>query len=180
MSLRLSAKKIESKRKALHLSLGFLRVYMYNIVMRSGFVFYIIFATLLLSCAKNSSVLYDGYYTAEVAEFDKHGWKEYITVCVSGGQIILVEYNAYNHSGFIKSWDINYMREMNEIDGTYPNAYTRYYSRQFLEKQGTDGIDALSGATQSYTVFISLAKAVLKNAKEGNNKTALVHLGAPP
>ena len=56
----------------------------------------------LLSCGSRASDLKDGYYTAEQAEFDEHGWKEYVTICVSGGEIILIEYNAFNASGFIK------------------------------------------------------------------------------
>ena len=71
------------------------------------------------------------------------------------------------------------MRVMNVTDGTYPNAYARHYGRLFLEQQGTEGIDALSGASNSYPIFIALAEAVLKNAYEGNRKTALVHLEAP-
>jgi major membrane immunogen (membrane-anchored lipoprotein) len=130
---------------------------------------------LFASCSAGGSVMQDGYYTAEAAEFDVHGWKEYITICVSGGQIIVVEYNAYNASGFIKSWDMDYMRLMNAIDGTYPNAYTRYYSRQLLIRQGTEGIDRITGATASYNTFINLAKAVLENARQGDRKTRLVH-----
>ena len=131
---------------------------------------------LLVSCGRNGSALKDGYYSAEAAAFDEYGWKEYIAIRVSGGRIILVDYNAFNPSGFIKSWDMDYMREMNATDGTYPNAYTRHYARLFLEYQGIEGIDALSGASHSYPVFSALARAVLKNAREGNSKTALVHL----
>ena len=130
---------------------------------------------LISACAGKSNTLKDGYYTAEAADFDSHGWKEYLSVFISEGRIILVEYNAYNGSGFIKSWDMDYMRVMNASDGTYPNAYARYYASRFLEEQGTEGIDALSGATTSYRTFIKLADAVLKNAREGNSGTALVY-----
>ena len=137
------------------------------------------FVMLLVSCGENTPFFKDGYYTAEAAEFDEYGWKEYVTICISAGRIILVEYNAFNSSGFIKSWDMDYMRVMNAADGTYPNAYTRYYGRQFLENQGTEGIDALSGATYSYHTFLALADAVLKNAREGNNNTTQVNFGEP-
>jgi major membrane immunogen (membrane-anchored lipoprotein) len=134
------------------------------------------FLGLTASCSKNDSVLKDGYYTAEEAEFNSHGWKEYLTICISGGKIILVEYNAYNPSGFIKSWDMDYMRKMNVTDGTYPNAYSRYYGRQLLERQSIEGIDALSGATESYQIFNALAKSVLENARQGSRNTSLVSL----
>jgi len=141
----------------------------------------IVFAVLpLLSCERNSSELKDGYYTSELAEFDSYGWKDYVTICVSGGRIIMVEYNAYNLSGFLKSWDMDYMRLMSASVKTYPSEYARHYARLFLYYQKTEGIDVLSGATDSYPIFIKLAKAVLENAREGDRNIALVHIGAAP
>ncbi|GHV95251.1 hypothetical protein AGMMS50293_15710 [Spirochaetia bacterium] len=127
-----------------------------------------------LACAGNNSTLKDGYYTAEAAQFDEHGWKEYVTVCVSDGRIILIDYNAFNPSGFIKSWDMNYMRMMNASDGIYPNAYVRFYKEQAMSNQGTGGVEALSGATNSYKTFIVLTDAALENARLGLTETRLV------
>ena len=55
--------------------------------------------------------LQDGYYTAQASQFN-FGWKEYVTIMVKGGNIVSVEYNAENASGFIKSWDNAYMQNM--------------------------------------------------------------------
>jgi len=129
------------------------------------------------SCKGSSSDLKDGYYTAEVDDFDSYGWKDYVTICVSGGRIIMVEYNAYNLSGFLKSWDMDYMRSMSASDKTYPSEYARHYARLFLYYQSTNGIDVLSGATVSYPIFIKLAEAVLKNAMEGDRNIVLIHIG---
>jgi major membrane immunogen (membrane-anchored lipoprotein) len=118
----------------------------------------------------------DGYYTAGMAEFDGHGWKEYVTICVSGGKIITVEYNAYNRSGFIKSWDMDYMRSMNGRDGTYPNEYTRIYAGRLLRDQGTERIDGIAGATASYHSFVRLADAATENARTGRTAVSLVPL----
>ena len=145
-----------------------------------GIVFFLFLAGLLISCGGNDYVLKDGYYTTEEAEYNSYGWKEFLTICISGGKIIVVEYNAYNPAGFLKSWDMDFMRRMNTTDGTYPNAYSRYYSRQLLEKQDVTGIDVLSGATESHSVFVALAKAALKNARDGNRNTTLVHPEASP
>ena len=136
-------------------------------------------AAVLISCSANEHSLKDGYYCAEAAEFDDYGWKEYVTVCVSGGRIILVEYNAFNAAGFVKSWDMDYMRVMNAADGTYPNEYTRYYGGKFLENGGTQGVDVLSGATHSHHTFLQLAEAVLENARHGDAATKLVALSIP-
>lgn len=126
------------------------------------------------ACSADDSSIKDGYYTAEAAEFDAHGWKEYVTICVSGGRIIFIEYNAFDPTGFVKSWDMNYMRVMNALHNTYPNAYTRYYGKQFLSSQGTGEIIPLSGASRSYESFIRLADAALENARQGNVETRLV------
>ena len=128
---------------------------------------------LLLTACGDQTELQDGYYTAQAAEFS-HGWKEYITILVKGGDIISVEYNAENASGFIKSWDNAYMQTMLHAQGTYPNEYTRYYANQLLERQGEGGIDAITGATSSHTSFQILAQAVLEQARKGDPSIAIV------
>lgn len=128
---------------------------------------------LLTACGGNRQELHDGYYTAKAAEYS-HGWKEYVTITVKGGEIVSVEYNAENASGFIKSWDNAYMQNMLRIQGTYPNEYTRYYAAQLLENQGSGEIDALTGATSSYNSFQKLADAVVEQAKLGESSIVIV------
>ena len=128
--------------------------------------------SLLTACGDHAE-LQDGYYTAQASEFS-HGWKEYITILVKGGDIISVEYNAENASGFIKSWDNAYMQTMLHAQGTYPNEYTRGYANQLLERQGEGGIDAITGATSSHTSFQILAQAVLEQARKGDPSIAIV------
>ena len=128
---------------------------------------------LLLTACGDQTELQDGYYTAQAAEFS-HGWKEYITILVKGGDIISVEYNAENASGFIKSWDNAHMQTMLHAQGTYPNEYTRGYANQLLERQGEGGIDAITGATSSHTSFQILAQAVLEQARKGDPSIAIV------
>lgn len=129
-------------------------------------------AGMLTACGSKTE-LQDGYYTAQAAQFS-HGWKEYITIMVKGGSIVSVEYNAENASGFIKSWDNAYMQNMLHTNGTYPNAYTRYYAGQLLEGQGDGSIDVLSGASSSWGSFQKLAEAVLEQAKQGDSGIAVV------
>ena len=89
-------------------------------------------------------------------------------------KIVSVEYNAENASGFIKSWDIAYMKNMNRVQGTYPNKYTREYAAQLLENQGAGDIDAASGASTSGGNFVRLATAVLEQAQKGDTTVAIV------
>ena len=127
---------------------------------------------LLAGCGKNEE-LQDGYYTAQASEYN-FGWKEYVTIMVKGGQIVSVEYNAENASGFIKSWDNAYMQTMLHENGTYPNEYTRYYAGQLLDGQGEGSIDALTGATSSHGTFQVLAQAVLEQARRGDSSIVFV------
>lgn len=126
------------------------------------------------SCSAGGNYLQDGYYSAESTDFDHYGWKEYITICVSGGRIILVEYDAYNASGFLKSWDMDYMRVMNAANGIYPSAYARNYGGKLLANQNANDISHLSGATYSHRTFMQLAEAVLAQAHQGDNETSRI------
>ena len=95
---------------------------------------------------------------------------------VKGGNIVSVEYNAENASGFVKSWDNTYMQAMLHSAGTYPNEYTRFYASQLLDGQGDGEIDALTGATSSYGSFQKLAAAVIEQAKQGDSSIVIVDM----
>lgn len=133
----------------------------------------ILVCMMMLTACGEQTGLQDGYYTAQASEYN-FGWKEYITIMVKGGNIVSVEYNAENASGFIKSWDNAYMQTMLHSNGTYPNEYTRYYAGQFLAGQGEGEIDALTGATSSYGSFQKLSAAVIEQAKQGDSSIAIV------
>jgi major membrane immunogen (membrane-anchored lipoprotein) len=116
-----------------------------------------------------------GYYTAEETG-SYRGWKEYLTIYVSNGKIVTCEYNAKNASGFIKSWDMDYMRRMNEVCENYPNKFTRNYVHALLANQTSSGIDAMSGATESHKSFIALADAALARASAGDYEVVFVDI----
>lgn len=133
----------------------------------------LLLAMSLTACSKETAGLQDGYYTAQAADFN-FGWKEYITIMVKGGNIVSVEYNAENPSGFIKSWDNAYMQTMLHSNGTYPNEYTRYYAGQLLQGQGEAPIDAISGASSSWGSFQKLSAAVMEQARQGDSSIVVV------
>lgn len=130
----------------------------------------------LNACSHGASEMQDGYYTAEANSFNSDGWKEFITIYVSDNKIVTVEYNAKNASGFIMSWDVDYMREMKEQFGTYPNKYSRWYAAELLNKQNTSGVRAITGAGQTHISFKLLAEAAIAQAKAGDKKIAFVDL----
>lgn len=119
-------------------------------------------ALLLTSCGgrQDPSAMQDGTYTAQMAEYS-HGWREYVTITVKNGVIVTAEYNAENPSGFIKSWDNAYMKNMKMVTGTYPNEYTRYYASLLNGQKNVPEIDALTGATNSGANFKRLSQAVV-------------------
>ena len=102
--------------------------------MVAGVLVIVVLALVFMVFFKNSGTIKDGYYTAEMDGFS-HGWKEYLRIQVKQGTIMSAEFNAKNESGFIKAWDNSYMKNMNSVQGTYPNKYTREYVQQLVDGQ---------------------------------------------
>lgn len=129
-------------------------------------------------CTKQQEpeVLKDGTYTAQMEEYS-HGWKEYVTIIVKNGEVVTTEYNAENVSGFIKSWDNAYMKNMKSVQNTYPNEYTRYYAAQLTGQKEAPEIDLLSGASSSGGNFQKLSEAVIKQALKGDSSVTAVPVG---
>ncbi|MDR3160921.1 MAG: FMN-binding protein [Spirochaetaceae bacterium] len=144
--------------------------------MKMRYLFLVTVFLPLTGCTPGTSSMKDGYYTAESSSFDHHGWKEFVTIRVSNGRIVMVEYNAKNLSGFMKSWDMEYTRLMKETTGTYPNEYTRIYAMALLNSQDVADIDALAGATASYQAFVLLARKAVEKAQAGDTAAAFVNL----
>ena len=133
------------------------------------------FLTLILGGCGSADKMKDGFYTAEMSDFS-HGWKEYLCIMVKDDTIVYAEFNAKNASGFIKSWDMAYMRNMNSVNGTYPNAYTRAYAAQLFKGQGESSVDMISGASSSGSNFVELSAAVVERAKNGDTSIAVLEL----
>ncbi len=139
----------------------------------AGVLVIVVLALVLVVYFKNSGTIKDGYYTAEMDGFS-HGWKEYLRIQVKQGTIMSAEFNAKNESGFIKAWDNSYMKNMNSVQGTYPNKYTREYVQQLIDGQTDVKVDTVTGATNSGDNFKKLVEAVLEQAKKGDSKTKIV------
>lgn len=135
---------------------------------------------LLLALCSCKSVqpgdMYDGYYTAEAVEYDEQGWKEFITIYVNSNRITTVEYDAKNESGFLKSWDMDYMRCMRAETGTYPKEYVRQFSADLLNKQNTSGMFSPPGAERYHESFLLLAESAIGQAKTGNKDVVFVDI----
>lgn len=132
----------------------------------------IVFVLLLAGC-NSDTAMKDGFYTAQMAN-PYYGWKEYLCIMVKNNTIVYAEYNAKDPSGYIKSWDNSYMKNMIVVDKTYPNEYTRNYVAQLMKSQNPETVDVISGATGSGDNFLKLSTAVINQAKNGDTNVILV------
>lgn len=123
---------------------------------------------------KGTKGLKDGFYTAEMSEYN-YGWIEYLIIQVKNNKIVSAEFNARNESGFVKAWDNAYMKNMMSY-ATYPNKYSREYVQQFIDGQANIKVDVITGATNSGKNFEKLVAAVLKQAAAGDSSTAVVEV----
>lgn len=131
------------------------------------------FILIMGGCGDTQTKMQDGTYTAQMSDYS-FGWKEYVTITVKNGCIISTEFNAENASGFIKSWDNAYMKNMRPVTGTYPNEYTRYYAAQLTGQSTLPEIDCLSGASNSGNNFKKLSQAVVEQSIKGDSSIIYV------
>ena len=136
--------------------------------MRRRIIIPFLLTAMILLSGCGADTMKDGYYTAEMEEFS-HGWKEYVCIQVKDNTIVSAEFNAKDASGFVKSWDNEYMRNMGLVDGTYPNRYTREYVKQLMEQQKDIEVELLTGATHSGDNFAKLVPAVIEQARKGDS-----------
>jgi major membrane immunogen (membrane-anchored lipoprotein) len=122
------------------------------------------------------NLLHDGYYTAEAAEFDTQGWKEFLTIYVSAGRIVSATYNARNASGFLRSWDMADRRRSNMATGTNQNKYARAYTTSLLNRQDPDRVTPVPGAAWAHPNFQALASAAVAQSKAGKQRLVFVEL----
>ena len=134
-------------------------------------------AGLLAGCdSDQQNLLKDGYYTAEAAEFNSEGWKEFLTIYVSAGRIVSAEYNSKNVSGFLRSWDMADKRRSNLATGSNHSKYARAYTTALLNRQDPAKITPIPGAAQAHPNFQLLAAAAVAQSKAGNRRPIFVEL----
>ncbi|MHC5248169.1 FMN-binding protein [Enterococcus sp. LJL90] len=119
----------------------------------------------------------DGEYTAEASEYS-NGYKEYVTVTIADGKITMVDFDAKDESGNLKTADESYKEKMEASNGTYPEEYMKTLEDELVKTQSTASVDAVTGATHSSGDFKVLADAALANAAKGDTETAVVTLAA--
>jgi len=143
---------------------------------RAGFILALAMG-LMAGCGREEGdLLKDGYYTAEAAEYNSEGWKEFLTIYVSAGRIVSAEYNSKNLSGFLRSWDMADKRLSNITTGTNQSKYARAYTTALLNRQDPAKITPIPGAVKAHPNFQLLAAAAVAQSKAGSHRPAFVEL----
>jgi len=115
----------------------------------------------------NFSPYKDGEYTVEAAEYS-HGYKDYVIVTVSGGEITAVEFDSKNEEGGKKSEDAAYKESMTAYGGTtYPEKFFPEIVENYMAAGSLETMESVAGATSSSNAFKELMAKALENAKEG-------------
>ncbi len=119
--------------------------------------------------------LKDGTYRAEYKNFDAYGWKDFIEVTVTNGEISQLVYDAVSiEDGSLKSEDESYKQQMEPIVGTYPAKYSKDLINQFMQSNTVSSVDIVAGATQATGSFKTLLTNIAPNIEKGNTDTVLV------
>ena len=119
----------------------------------------------------------DGVYRVEADAFDEHGWKPFVEVTITDGDISAVNFDYQDESGNLKTEDAEYKANMEPVSGTYPAKYSKELEDQLLSKQVISQIDGVSGATTSTGNFKALVEYALDDMAEiGNTQTGVIKL----
>lgn len=119
----------------------------------------------------------DGLYRVEADAFDEHGWKPFVEVQVTDGNVAGVTFDYEDESGNLKTADAEYKKNMEAQSGTYPEKYTNELEQQLLDKQIISQVDTITGATQSSANFVALVEYALDDMAEvGDTQTAVIKL----
>lgn len=130
------------------------------------------------ACSSSSQPVYkDGTYTAEAASFDESsGWKDNVTVTVSGGKIVAVDWNGTHKDGGDDKKTMSVSGEYGMKAGGAASEWHEQAASMEAElistqdpekiKVKSDGTpDAVSGVTIHVSAFTQLAKEALESAK---------------
>ena len=118
--------------------------------------------------------LNDGYYTAQIKEYDEEGWREYLTIFVNYGAVATAEFNAVNSSGMLRSWDQEYIRKGFLKHKVNPNQFSRLYTGRLVSFQNPGGVLPAYPGRKSHDIFIRLAEAALASSRLGRLEVAEV------
>jgi len=119
--------------------------------------------------------LKDGTYKLEELDYS-HDYRVQMSMTVKDGKISDTTYDYVNKDGKSKTKDASYEKTMKAKSGVGPAEYIPKLNDSF-KKNGTNvnGIDVVSGATESSETFKNYAQQLVQAAQAGNTKTIEIH-----
>ncbi|OGO78258.1 MAG: hypothetical protein A2Y23_15620 [Clostridiales bacterium GWB2_37_7] len=118
-----------------------------------------------LSNAMDGSQYKDGDYSATGVKDDKN-WTPIVTLTVKAGKITAVKYDEISSKVFKnKSLDIAYLAKYKEESKLDLAEVYNDLQMSLIEKQNTDEIDVITGATLARDNFVKLAAEAMQQAK---------------
>ncbi len=126
--------------------------------------------------------LRDGVYKAEMAGFE-NGWKDFVTIAVQDGRVQVLELDAKNEQGSLKSADAAFAESIKKADGdalptTAPNQYLAAIIESFYNAGGdVADMENIAGATVSTNNFkVMVGELLGANALTGDTSLRVVPL----
>lgn len=127
------------------------------------------------------SSLKDGVYRAEMSEYTE-GWKEHLVVAVSRGRVQIVEFDAKNEQGSLKSSDSSFAQALQDApkEQLHPDSAPAEYYRSIVEAfhRGNDNVlemENVAGATISTNHFkLMMGQLMGYNIPRGDTELMLV------
>ncbi len=139
-------------------------------------VLMILAMTLSLVACGGGSDMQDGTYRAEYSTFDDYGWKDFVELTITDGEITNVISDCISEDGVLKSEDEEYAAMMTEYGSPItPDAFYPLLEESLMNTQNPGEIDMVANATDSSTAFKLLAsELVSKNVKDGDSEVLIV------
>lgn len=124
----------------------------------------------LVSCEEDTTYT-DGSYKAETEDFS-HGWKTFMEASISGDVLTVVNFDAADSTGNLKSETTPETYPMDPHPTVWiPELEAQYMATDILNYEGVDGI---TGATHGSDDAAALFQLILDAALEGDNTTQIL------
>ncbi len=100
---------------------------------------------------------------------DQYGWFPHMRLTFDGDVLTEVYFDYVDDAGAKKSQDEEYNGTMKEKTGIGVKEAMTILREQLLDTQSPDTVDIVTGATQTSTEFISMAKQAFEQYQDGEN-----------
>ncbi|WP_054721444.1 extracellular electron transfer flavoprotein PplA [Lacticaseibacillus nasuensis] len=118
--------------------------------------------------------LQDGTYNLEETGYS-HGYRAKVGITVAGNKITKATYDYVDKAGKSKTKDAAYEKQMKKVTKTGPKEYIPALAKAFVAAQAnTNGIEVVTGATESSQTFKNYAQQLVQAAQAGNTATIKV------